>query len=109
MSNFTTISPEDEVITLINVFTVDPSNQDKLVQLLRNDTLEVMQYFPGWVSASVHASLDGKTVANYAQWKTIADWEAMTKDAVAKERVDNIRKLATSNPHLYRVAFAHHK
>jgi hypothetical protein len=108
LKNITTISPDNDVITLINVFTVDASNQEKLVQLLQDDTLEVMQYFHGWVSASIHASLDGKTVVNYAQWKTIEDWQAMTKDTGAKDRIENMRKLAVSNPHLYLVKFTHH-
>jgi hypothetical protein len=34
----TTISKDAELVTLINVFTVDPSNQSRLVELLTNVT-----------------------------------------------------------------------
>jgi hypothetical protein len=39
-STMTTILKDTDVITLINVFTVDPSNQTRLVELLIKVTLE---------------------------------------------------------------------
>jgi heme-degrading monooxygenase HmoA len=38
-----------------------------------------MKNMPGFISASIHKSFDGKKVVNYAQWKSRADFEAMTK------------------------------
>jgi len=105
----TTISTEDQVLTLINVFTVDPANQQKLIRQLQKDTAEVIRKLPGWVSSSLHASLDGKTVVNYAQWKTKEDWEAMVRNPEAKKRLDAMHQLVlSSSPHLYKVASVAH-
>lgn len=106
--NLTTISTENQVVTLINVFTVEPSNQKKVVQLLQNDIEEVIRNLPGWVSCSIHVSHDGNTVVNYAQWKTKDDWEAMIRNPEAQKRIGNIHKLATLDSHLYKVESVHH-
>jgi antibiotic biosynthesis monooxygenase (ABM) superfamily enzyme len=52
---------------LINVFTVDPKDQERLVELWQEGTEEVMRHLPGFISANVHRSLDGTKVINYAQ------------------------------------------
>jgi Antibiotic biosynthesis monooxygenase len=62
-----TIRADAEVVTLINVFTVDPDDQQRLVELWQRATDEVMRHLPGFVSANVHRSLDGTKVVNYAQ------------------------------------------
>jgi quinol monooxygenase YgiN len=64
------ISADNELITLINVFSVEPRNQDKLIKILETATEEVMQHIPGFISANIHRSLDGVRVVNYAQWKS---------------------------------------
>ena len=55
------------VVTLINVFTVEPGNQDRLIEAWQRSTDEVIRHLPGCVSANIHASLDGTKVVNYAQ------------------------------------------
>jgi quinol monooxygenase YgiN len=103
-----TISTENELFTLVNVFTVEPANQMRVVQLLQNDTDEVIRNLPGFVSCSIHASLDGKTVVNYAQWRSKDHWEAMRKNPEAKERIGKVRKLATLDSHPCKVESVHH-
>jgi hypothetical protein len=56
-------------VTLINVFTVEPENQQRLVEAWQRGTEEVMRHIPGFVSANIHRSLDGTKVVNYAQWE----------------------------------------
>jgi heme-degrading monooxygenase HmoA len=38
-----------------------------------------MKHAPGFVSANIHRSLDGKKVVNYAQWESKEAFEAMGK------------------------------
>ena len=78
MHNMTTIDKGQQVLTLINVFTVAPEKQDELVKLLVDATQQTMKHLPGFVSANIHRSLDGRRVVNYAQWKSLADFEAMS-------------------------------
>lgn len=55
----TVIHAGDGPLTLINVFDVDPSKQQELVDVLAAATDEVMCHRPGFVSANFHANLDG--------------------------------------------------
>jgi antibiotic biosynthesis monooxygenase (ABM) superfamily enzyme len=62
-----TIQKGRNVLTLVNVFTVKPENQQKLVDLLTEATERTMKQLPGFVSASIHRSVDGTKMVNYAQ------------------------------------------
>lgn len=66
----TTIAIDQDVATLINVFTVTRMTQQPLVDLLTEATEQVMRHRPGFISANIHASLDGTRVVNYAQWRS---------------------------------------
>jgi len=72
-----TISKDDKLLTLINVFTVGPTNQQELVALLVEATQRSVRHVTGFVSASLHRSLDGTKVAMYAQWRSLEDYQAM--------------------------------
>src|SRR5882757_8585918 len=69
----TTISAKSDVMTLINMFTVEPANQRRLVELLTEATEVSVRRAPGFVSASLHRSTDGTKVTMYAQWRSIDD------------------------------------
>jgi len=60
----TQIAVGHEVVTLINVFTVAPENQQRLVDLLVQATETVMSKQPGYVAANIHRSLDGTKVTS---------------------------------------------
>lgn len=105
----TTISAERQLVTLINVFTVEPERQQALVDLLAQVTQEVMNKQPGFVSANLHKSLDGTRVTNYAQWRSRADFEAMLKNPEALHHMRQVAQIASrAEPILYEVAFIDH-
>jgi len=62
----TTISKDADLITLINVFAVDPSNQSRLVELLTTVTDRFVRHARGFISSSLHRSRDGTKVTMYA-------------------------------------------
>jgi heme-degrading monooxygenase HmoA len=103
----TTIDAKAPVITLINLFEVDANNQDALIQLLEAATREVMQHLPGFVSANIHRGLDGKHVANYAQWASEEDFKRMLASPKAQEHMRRVEQIAKAQPMLYRVASVH--
>ena len=105
----TYISSNSDIATLINVFIVDPENQEKLIRILQEATESVIQSLPGFVSANIHKSLDGTRVVNYAQWKRKEDLEAMLQNPQAREHLDECFKLSNPNPHLYEVVSIHHR
>ena len=56
----TTISKGAKLVTFINVFTVPPGNQQRLVELLMKVTETSVRLAPGFVSSSLHRSIDGR-------------------------------------------------
>ena len=77
----TRISTQNGMITLINVFTVEPANQRRLIELLTEATEVSVRRAPGFVSANLHRSTDGTKVTMYAQWRSIEHYHAMRQDA----------------------------
>jgi heme-degrading monooxygenase HmoA len=101
-----TISKDNDLVTLINVFTVRPEDQQRLVDALANATQKVMRNQPGFVSANIHKSLDGTRVTNYAQWQSSEAFEAMLQNQEAAEHMGEAARIAESfEPHLYEVSF----
>lgn len=101
------ISKDSKVVTLINVFTVRPEDQDRLAELLAKVTEETMCHMPGFISASFHKSADGVRVVNYAQWASREAWEAIFTDPEAKKHIEETMALGAPDYHLYEVSSTH--
>jgi antibiotic biosynthesis monooxygenase (ABM) superfamily enzyme len=92
------------VITQVNVFTVTPENQQLLIELLMEAANSVHD-MPGWLSASIHRSLDGKQVVNYAQCENMEAWEAVMVKLREGGYLDRNKALGVAHPGLYEVVF----
>ncbi len=99
----TTISAKSDVMTLINVFTVEPANQRRLVELLTEATEVSQRTAPGFVSASLHRSTDGTKVTVYAQWRNIDDYQAMRQDPDPLPFLQEALMIAKFEPGVYEV------
>jgi quinol monooxygenase YgiN len=86
------------LMTLVNVFTVSPEKQSELVELLIRATEDTMRHLPGFISASIHRSVDGTKVVNYAQWRSPADFAAMRENSKARPHMAAAAALATFDP-----------
>lgn len=92
----TTIQTGTSLLTLINVFHVQPQNQDALVRVLVEATEGAMRHQPGFVSANIHRSADGRRVVNYAQWRSQEDFDAMLNADDARPHMMQAAELADS-------------
>jgi quinol monooxygenase YgiN len=99
----TMISANSPVITLINVFTVEPANQQRLIELLTEATDVSVCRAPGFVSASLHRSTDGTKVTMYAQWRSIDEYQAMRQDPAPLPFLQEALKIAKFEPGIYEV------
>ena len=97
------ISTKNSVVTLINVFTVDPANQQRLIELLTRATEGSVRHAPGFVSASLHRSLDGTKVTMYAQWQSVEAYQAMRQDLTPLPFLEEALAIATFEPGMYEV------
>jgi quinol monooxygenase YgiN len=93
-----TIDKNRKLMTLVNVFTVSPDKQDQLAQLLVRATEDTMRHLPGFISASIHRSLDGTKVINYAQWRSQADFAALKDNPQARPHMEAAAALARFEP-----------
>lgn len=99
----TTISKENNYLTLINIFTVVPENQQKLIELLISATESSVRKIAGFISSSLHKSLDGTKVTMYAQWKSIEDYQNMRNNSTASPYLEEALKIATFDMGMYEV------
>jgi len=99
------ISVRNEVVTLVNVYRVRPGEQEALLDYLVKDVQEYFRLFPGFVSVSLHKSLDGTSVVNYAQWRSVDDFESMLRDPRTQTHLQGANEFADTEPHLYEVTY----
>ena len=94
----------DGPVTLINVFTVAPENQQRLIDLLTEITERSVRHAPGFLSARLHRSLDGTKVTMVAEWRSRADYEAMRADPTPSPYLERALAIAKFEPGMYEVA-----
>ena len=98
------IHAQSGVITQINVFTVPEGGQDALVAYLA-EAAKVARDVEGWLSASLHKSLDGTRVVNYAQSADLDAARRVFQHLNARGMIEGNRKYGEAHPGLYEVAF----
>jgi quinol monooxygenase YgiN len=91
------------VATVINVFTVAPGDQSRLVELLTNATQSSVGHVPGFLAAALHRSLDGTKVTMYAQWRSVEDYQRMRGRSDTSPFLAEAVTIATFDPGLYEV------
>lgn len=102
----TAIEKNNGIAAFIGVFTVEPSKQQKLFELVVEFTKQIMSKQEGFISANIHKGMDGTKVANYAQWRNKEDFEKMMNNAKAQIHLNDILTLAKSiDGNLYDVVF----
>lgn len=78
------IKPHTGYVTQITVAEVEDGKQEELLSLMA-DRARFMSRQPGFVSISLHRSLDGKRVVNYVQW-------ASREELTAAHHTDEFRR-----------------
>jgi quinol monooxygenase YgiN len=91
------------MVTFINVFTMEPQNQPRVVGLLTQVTRDFVRLAPGFVSSRLHRSLDGTKVTMYAQWRSMDHYEAMRADPRPRPYLEEALKISTFAPGSYEV------
>ena len=99
-------SPTSAVLTVINVFTVAPENQARLIDLLTGATESTVRHAPGFISATLHQSLDGAKVTMYAQWRSWDDYQRMRENTTASPFLTDALTFSSFEPGFYRVVKA---
>lgn len=68
LQRITMLDPDAGYITIINTYTVASERSEALLDLVRRGTYDTIRHMPGFISASLHMSIDRTKLVNYAQW-----------------------------------------
>jgi len=88
------IAFDPSAATLVNVLTCDPSDQPKLLDLLRENIDNVIATLDGWRSTTLVAAPDGVRVIIISQWRDSASITSMQNDARMQAYFPRIAALA---------------
>ena len=91
-------------VTQINVFTVPDGGQQPLIDFLMQ-AAQAAREVDGWISASLHRSLDGTRVVNYAQSADEAAAKRVIQHLTAKGMIQGNKAYGEAHPGLYKVVF----
>ena len=99
-----TIAKNNDVITVIIIFAVEPERQQELINIIVEFVETEVKHQPGFVSSSIHKSLDGVRVMNYAQWQSREDYEAFVNNSEVQSQGAKLANFHLLESHVYEVA-----
>ena len=103
-----TIAVNNEVITVIVIFSVESDRQQELIDAIA-EFLETVKQQPGFVSANLHQSIDGVKVANYAQWQSQTDYNNFINNTEVQAKAAKLREFNPPDIHVYEVVISESK
>jgi len=100
-----TISNNADIQTVITTFEVTPGTCDDLFDELSAACREVISKRPGYIASALHINDARTRIANYSQWQSREDFQAMLRSPEMRERNRRIHDLCKSfAPVMYEVA-----
>jgi heme-degrading monooxygenase HmoA len=98
------IRSEQQPVTQITVVEAEPGKQAQALDVM-TQRAEFMARQPGFVSISLHRSLDGRRIVNYVQWESRDLLAAAHRSPEFRKQWGHFDDLADDiDPHLYEVA-----
>jgi quinol monooxygenase YgiN len=103
-----TIRAMDQMVTLINVCTVGPQDQQALIDIFKEGTEAWISKMPGYISTSLHKSTDGRKVVIYSQWQNAQSIGVMRDSVDMGPYMKRISALATLDSTICEVIYTRH-
>ena len=89
-------------VVLINTFTVEPEEADRLQQAWASDAAFMKQQ-PGFISTQLHRGIGGSCVFfNYAVWESVEDFKRAFSNPEFQAKMKDYPPSAAASPHLVR-------
>lgn len=89
-------------IVLINVFTIDPADEDALIKAWSQDA-DFMKTQPGYISTQLHKGIGrSTTLINYAIWESVEAFRNAFTNPEFQRRLGGYPESAVASPHLFR-------
>jgi heme-degrading monooxygenase HmoA len=98
------ISTDNQPVTQITVIESEPKKQAEALSLMA-ERARFMARQPGFISISVHRSLDGRRIVNYIQWQSRELLQSAHESPEFRKVWGHFDELTEEiDPHLYEVA-----
>lgn len=99
----------EEPIVLINLFTVDKADVEKLLAAWAHDA-DFMKAQPGYISTQLHQGIAGSnTFVNYAVWQSVESFRDAFANPEFQRRLVDYPSSAVASPHLFKkIAVGNH-
>jgi len=98
------IQADQQPITQITFIESEPDKQAEALSLM-TERARFMARQPGFISISLHRSLDGRRIVNYVQWQDRDLLQAAHRSPEFRKEWKQFDRLADEiDPHLYEVA-----
>src|ERR1700730_4437450 len=98
------IQKDNQAVTQITIIEAEPERQQEALSLMA-ERAHFMARQPGFVSISLHRSLDGRRIVNYIQWQNRELLQEAHKSPNFRKDWRKFDDLADQiDPHLYEVA-----
>ncbi|WP_016832642.1 antibiotic biosynthesis monooxygenase family protein [Herbaspirillum lusitanum] len=95
------ISIECGPVVLVNVFTLDKSDEEIFLQAWASDAA-VMKRQPGFISTQLHRAIgDSPTYLNYAIWESTANFRAAFNHPEFRSKLSAYPSSVHAQPHLF--------
>ena len=93
---------EDGSVVLINVFIIDPADEEALIAAWKHDA-DFMRAQPGYISTQLHKAIGGSgTFVNYAIWESVESFRAAFMNPEFQKRIADYPESAVASPHLFK-------
>lgn len=86
-------------------FDISPEHQLEQIANIAEFIEKAVKIQPGFISATLHRSIDGKRIVNYAQWKTKEAYEKAFSNSKIVNYKKNPFRHARPDPHVYEVYY----
>lgn len=99
------ILPGNKLVTQITFIESEPEKQAEAL-LLMHERARFMARQPGFVSISLHRSLDGRRIVNYIQWKNLELLRTAHESPEFRKEWGHFNQLTDEiDPNLYEVEY----
>ncbi|MES0861966.1 antibiotic biosynthesis monooxygenase family protein [Ruegeria sp. SCPT10] len=103
------IAANENILTMVNVLTPEPGKQDAAIRLLQAGMSDEMSAQPGFISSTIHRSLNSEHVVVYAQWRDQASVNAAVEviQSGGAPNMAEVFAIASPDFHPYNVESVH--
>jgi heme-degrading monooxygenase HmoA len=99
------IRTENQFVTQITLIESEPEKQTEALSLM-HERARFMARQPGFISISLHRSLDGRRIVNYIQWKNLELLRSAHESPEFRKEWGHFNQLTDEiDPNLYEVEY----